>query len=215
MKPYYEEAGITIFHGDCREVLPELGIYDLCLTDFPYGVGCDYGDYQDNEANLCELIVEALPLVRRSAVVTLITPGNGNQYKYPEPEWTLAWVIPAAITCGRYGFCWWQPVLAYGKDPYLREGCGARPDTFICNESSDVNNHPSPKPDTVWKWLLQRGTSRFTDTILDPFLGSGTTLFAAKALGHRATGIERNERYCEIAANRLRQNVLFGVESTG
>ena len=214
MKPYYSEKGITIWNCDCREVLPELGIYDLVLTDFPYGVDCDYGSYKDTEANLRELIREALPMVRSSGVVTLLTPGNGNQYKYPEPEWTLAWVIPAARNCGRYGFCWWQPVLAYGKDPYLREGCGARPDTFICNEASDVNGHPSPKPDTVWRWLLQRGASRPTDTILDPFMGSGTTLWCAKQLGHRAVGIELEEKYCEIAANRLKQNVLFGVENT-
>ena len=208
MKPYYSEGGQTIYHGDCREVLPALGIYDLVLTDFPYGVGCDYGSYQDTEANLRQLIAEALPLVRRSGVVTLLTPGNGNQYKYPEPEWMLSWVIPAAITRGAWGWCWWQPVLAYGKDPYLREGEGGRPDTIICNEASEANGHPSPKPDTVWKWFLKRGAARPTDTVLDPFLGSGTTLFVAKQLGHKATGIEINERYCEIAANRLRQSVM-------
>jgi hypothetical protein len=208
IKPYFEENGIAILHGDNREILPQLGIYDLILTDPPYGVGLEYSAWKDTQSNLKELIKTSFPLIRRSATVLLLTPGNGNQYKYPEPDWTLAWVVPAAVTRGAWGFCSWQPVLAYGKDPYLREGEGARPDIIICNEASDVNGHPCPKPDTVWKWLVKRGASRATDDILDPFLGSGTTLVVAKALGHRAVGIEIEEKYCEIAAKRLSQGVL-------
>jgi len=208
IKPYFEENGIAILHGDNREILPQLGIYDVVLTDPPYGVGLEYSAWKDTQQNLKNLIKTSFPLIRRSAPVVLLTPGNGNQYKYPEPNWTLAWVVPAAVTLGAWGFCSWQPILAYGKDPYLREGNGARPDIFICNEASDVNGHPCSKPDTVWKWLLRRGASRANDRILDPFLGSGTTLWAAKQLGHSAVGIEIEEKYCEIAANRLRQSVM-------
>jgi hypothetical protein len=208
VKPYFEEDGIAILHGDNREILPQLGIFDLILTDPPYGVGLEYSRWKDTQANLKRLIKTSFPLIRRSAPVVLLTPGNGNQYKYPEPDWTLAWVVPAAVTRGAWGFCSWQPILAYGKDPYLREGAGARPDIIICNEASDVNGHPCPKPDTVWKWLVKRGASRATDRILDPFLGSGTTLVVAKELGHSAVGIELEEAYCEIAAKRLSQGVL-------
>lgn len=204
MKPYYSEGGLVIYHADCREALPQLGIYDLVLTDPPYGVEID--DW-DNKAGL-NTAIACLPLIRKSATITLLTPGNGNQYKYPEPDWTLAWVIPAAITRGSWGWCWWQPVLAYGNDPYLREGKGGFPDTYICNEASEENGHPCPKPLAVWKWLMKRGAARLTDTVLDPFLGSGTTLRAAKDLGYKATGIEINERYCEIAAKRLSQEVF-------
>jgi DNA modification methylase len=214
MNPYYQEGKpgktLTIYHGDCREVLPELGIYDLVLTDPPYGVGIEYDGYDDSERNLYEIVLMTFPLIRASGIITLLTPGNGNQYKYPEPDWTLAWTIPGTITCGSWGFIGWQPILAYGKDPYLREGKGCFVDTIVCNEPSKNDaDHPTPKPLTLWKWLLKRGAARYTDRILDPFLGSGTTLLAAKELGHEAVGIEQSERYCEIAAKRLSQSVLF------
>lgn len=208
MKPYYSESGIEIYHGDCREVLPSLGIYDLVLTDPPYGINLNYATYEDSIVNLRQLIKESFPLIRRSAVVVLLTPGNANQWEYPRPDWTLAWVSPAGVGSGPWGFCCWQPVLAYGKDPHLREQNGRKQDIIICGEAPEVNEHPCPKPNTVWRWLLQRGAARATDTILDPFLGSGTTLWAAKELGHKAVGIELSEKYCEISAKRLNQKNL-------
>jgi site-specific DNA-methyltransferase (adenine-specific) len=209
LKPYFEEAGQTIYNGDCREILPQLGIYDLVLTDPPYGIGEDYATYKDSPENLKEIIKDCFQLIKTSGVVWLMTPGNSHQFYWPTPDWVLAWVIPAAITIGPWGFISWQPVIAYGADPYLREGLGSRPDMFICNERSEINGHPTPKPTTVWSWLLRRGAARAADTVLDPFMGSGTTLWCGKQLGHKCTGIELNERYCEIAANRLRQSVLF------
>jgi DNA modification methylase len=213
MKPYYQEGKpgktLTIYNGDCREILPQLGIYDLVLTDPPYGVGIEYDGYDDSERNLFDVVLMAFPLIRASGVVTLLTPGNGNQYRYPEPDWTLAWWIPGAVTRGSWGFLYWQPILAYGKDPSLREGKGCMSDGFQCNEASESNGHPTPKPYTLWHWLMRRGATRSTDTIIDPFLGSGTTLLCAKELGHEAVGIEQSEKYCEIAAKRLRQGVLF------
>lgn len=215
MKPYYEERGITIYNGDCREVLPELYSprhndircmkFDLILTDPPYGVGIDYWDYRDNRDNL---IKTTMDLIRAAAKVVLITPGAGNAYKYPEPDWTLAWVIQGAVTRCSWGFCSWQPVLAYGKDPYLAEGLGARPDVCFFNEASPVNGHPTPKPENMWAWLLKRGAPSNKMRVLDPFLGSGTTLAVAKNLGYKAIGIELSEKYCEIAAKRLSQGVL-------
>jgi len=208
MKAYYQENGQTIYCGDCREILPELGIYDLVLTDPPYAIEEHYDTYKDTDANLSQLVLEAFPLIKRSGVVTLLTPGNKNQHLYPEPDWTLCWHIPAGMNIGRWGFIGWQPILAYGKDPYLRESKGCMPDTYSCNAAAEINGHPTPKPEKIWKWLCKRGASRATDSVLDPFLGSGTTLVVAKQLGHKATGIEINERYCEIAANRLRQSVM-------
>jgi len=214
MKPYYQEGKLgkqlTIYHGDCLEVLTELCcIYDLVLTDPPYGVNLEYDGYNDSEKNLRQLISTTFPLIKRSGVVTLLTPGNGNQYLYPEPDWTLCWRVPAGHTRSRWGFLGWQPILAYGQDPYIRENMGFREDAFTCNDTSQINGHPCPKPDKVWKWLLRRGAPHPNDRIIDPFLGSGTTLLAAKELGHEATGIEQSERYCEIAAKRIRQGVLF------
>ena len=70
------------------------------------------------------------------------------------------------------------------------------------------NTHPTPKPDALMRWLVTHG-SGLNSLILDPFMGSGTTLRAAKDLGRRAIGIEIEEKYCEIAAKRMSQGVLF------
>lgn len=211
MKPYFSEGGQTIYHGDCRDILPQLGIFDLVLTDPPYGVGLTYDQYNDTEQNLVKLIRETFPLIKRSGVVTLLTPGNTNQYKYPEPDWTLCWFYASGQFVSPWGFSCWQPILAYGKDPYLRESKGCFPDSVNMVCSTSVNEHPCAKPEKFWSWLLMRGASRKSDRILDPFLGSGTTLLVARELGHTAIGIEVSERYCELAAKRLRQSVMdFG-----
>lgn len=213
MKPYYQETipggkTLTIYHGDNREVLPELGIYDLVLTDPPYGVGLEYDGYEDSQKNLREMIAETFPMIRRSGTITLLTPGIIQQYMYPPPDWCLCWFFGQSYN-SPWGFSAWQPILAYGKDPHLRECKGGMPDAVSMVCSTSVPGHPCPKPLKFWKWLMRRGASRPSDRILDPFLGSGTTLLVAKELGHTAAGIEQSERYCEIAAKRLTQGVLF------
>lgn len=212
MKPYYQEGKpgkeLVIYHGDCREVLPQLGIYDLVITDPPYGVGLEYDSYDDSERNLREVVLAAMPLIRASGVVTLVTCGTSNQYEYPKPDWTLCWFYGQSYN-SPWGFSAWQPILAYGKDPWLREAQGGKPDAVNMVCSTPVPGHPCPKPIKFWTWLFMRGTSRFTDRVIDPFLGSGTTLIVAKTLGHHAVGIEQSEKYCEIAAKRLTQGMLF------
>lgn len=107
-----------------------------------------------------------------------------------------------------WGFTCWQPILAYGSDPYLANNMGSRPDIIEHSETSEKNGHPCPKPFAFWKKLLHRGSVKSTDTVIDPMMGSGTTLEAAKDMGLRAIGIEIEEKYCEIAAKRLSQEVL-------
>lgn len=209
LKPYYSHAGITIYHGDCREILPQLPKADLCLTDLPYGNGTDYGCFNDSPENVQRLISDAIPAIRQMAVVTLVTPGISNLFFYPRPDWILCWCHPGGNNSGPWGFISWQPILAYGKDPYLAACEGRRPDTFI-RTTFEQNHfeHPCPKPIDVWKWFLARGSAKNSDSIVDPFMGSGTTLRAAKDLGRRAIGIEIEEKYCEIAAKRLSQEVF-------
>lgn len=175
---------------------------NLCLTDPPYGVGLEYVAWEDTLENLRKLIPQFLPLMRDAADVVLLTPGNGRQYEYPAPSWTLCWRIPAAVTRCAWGFCSWQPVLAYGKCPYLGAGKGARPDTFESNAASDDADHPCPKPMPLWCWLIERGSIRRGDLILDPFLGSGTTLIAAEQLGRKCYGLEIEPRYIDVIVNR-------------
>lgn len=216
-QPYYDHEGITIYHGDCREILgTSVTAADVILTDFPYGVGVDYGPaYEDTPEALCELIDTALPLMRQTAPVVALTCGIGNWWRFPPTTWVLCWYQSNAPTAsGRWGFNQWQPVLAYGGDPYLKRLKGRRSDVVAVGASGkDLiagrnSDHPCPKPLGAWKQILLRVSPDTSDVILDPFMGSGTTLACAKAAGRRAIGIEIEERFCEIAAKRLSQGVL-------
>lgn len=203
MRPYYEEDGITIYNADCREILIR-PIGDLILTDPPYGIGESYLQFSDTKENLTTLLLDVVPRMLEYEVA-MITCGNGNQSLYPEPSWTLAFATPAGVGMCTWGFSCWQPILVYGRCPYLKRGLGARPDLFIHTESSEKNGHPCPKPINLWKKILTRGSASELDVVVDPFMGSGTTLLAAKQLGRKAIGIEISEKYCEIAVKRLAQ----------
>jgi hypothetical protein len=137
----------------------------------------------------------------------VVTPGVKNRERYPRPTHLGAIFYPSGAGMGPWGFTCWQPIHFYGPDPYLEDGKGSRPDSFSTTEAAEQNGHPCPKPIGTMKWLVER-VSRPGETILDPFMGSGTTLRAAKDLGRKAIGIEIEEKYCEIAAERLGQEVL-------
>lgn len=201
---YYQDELVTIHHGRCEEVLPTLGPATLTLTDPPYNVGLAYAD-GDNRADYREWTERWLALVSRPLVVT---PGMVNLamwFAIEAPTWTCAWVKPnQASPSGLGGFNAWEPLLVYGK-PTKRVGQDAW--TMSIAQQHDVGDHPCPKYLPFWRRLVQAFTEP-GDLIVDPFLGSGTTLVAAKDLGRRAIGIEMDERYCEIAARRCSQEVL-------
>lgn len=213
--PYYEHAGITIYHGDCRDVLPHLQA-DVVLTDLPYGIDLDYGTYEDSVENLDALVAEALPLMRQASPVVALTCGVSNVWRYPPGSWILCWYQSDATGGrGKWGFSGWQPVIVYGTDPYLRRGRGARPDVIITaipkTGADKRHGHPCVKPIEAWRKILLRVSPDESDLILDPCMGAGSTLVAAKYTGRRAIGIEIDERYCEMAAMRLGQEVMdFG-----
>lgn len=184
----------------------------LCLTDPPYGVGLAYASWNDSQEALVGLIEKFLPLARSVSTNVLLTPGAGNQYKYPAPSWTLCWRVPAAITRGPWGFISWQPVLAYVKDPFLSRGEGARPDAYDCNAASPDENHPCPKPMELWAWLVERGGAWRGDVVYEPFSGSGTTIIAAEQLGRRCFAIEIEPRYVDVAVRRWQK--LTGKDAT-
>lgn len=206
MSLVYDKDGIKIYNGDCIELIPKLfgeKEIDLCLTDPPYGVGYEYDLYDDTKENLKYLISRSMSEILRVSSVTLLTCGNGNQHLYPVPTWTLAWVITAGAGQNKWGFTCWQPILAYGKNPYRSNRMGARPDIILSNERSEKTGHSCPKPIGLWTEVLKKGSVHETDLILDPFMGSGTTLLAAKRTGRKAIGIELSKNYCDIAIERL------------
>lgn len=209
MKPYYESGGITIYHGDCRDVLPTLEPVDLVLTDPPYGIALsehgrnchDWHVAGDHNQELGQSVLDNLdyPQVAFSHPKK---PWSGDWRQY------LVWDKGPTVggggdraTCWKFSF----ELIQVRRTPQLK---GKRDEAvlrFHINQR-DYALHPCQKPTKLVRYLLKKIPAQ---TILDPFMGSGTTLRAAKDLGRRAIGIELEERYCEIAAERLRQGVLF------
>ena len=203
IKPYYEHAGITIYHGDCREILPELPKVDLVLTDPPYGISRimvggagwakqydgEYREWDDTAPDLGEWFWE-------SSDVFIIW--GGNYFNLPPSR---GWLIHDKVV---RGMTWADCEMAWtNQDMNSRIYSYMPPNGFM----KDKRWHPTEKPLPLMSWCL----SMFPDaqTILDPFMGSGTTLVAAKNLNRKAIGIEIEEKYCEIAVKRLAQENLF------
>jgi DNA modification methylase len=213
MKPYYEHAGITIYHGDAEAIAPALAC-DCVLTDPPYGIGADRNlranlqhgaaaapsrDYGEGEwdsapasSEFLRLITQGVPSIVWGGNYFALPPmrgwlvwdkDNGNN-GYADCE--LAWTnLPQAVRRIRWR---WMGMLQE-----------------LAGDAKEPRWHPTQKPEPVMQWclgFLPEGC------VLDPFMGSGTTLVAAKDLGRKAIGIEIEERYCEIAAKRLAQEVL-------
>jgi site-specific DNA-methyltransferase (adenine-specific) len=219
VKPYYEHGGITIYHADCREILPQI-LADVVVTDPPYGVAFKgkntkhtlrsqdgYSLIDDTPEYVAEVVVPIIAGLIAAVGRAVVTPGIRNMFKYPAPDAVGTIFYPSGAGLGRWGFTCSQPIFYYGKDPYLAKGMGSRPDSFSTTEAAPRNGHPCPKPLAAMKWLVAKGSLE-GETVLDPFAGSGTTLLAAKELGRKAIGIELEERYCEIAATRLSQYML-------
>jgi site-specific DNA-methyltransferase (adenine-specific) len=194
----------TLYLGDCLEILPTLGPVDAVVTDPPYGIGVEYGQFDDTPENVRLLAEKWLPLARSISGRVVLTPGNANMHSYPRPTWTLAWITPAGAGSGPWGFSCWQPILAYGHDPFLSSGKGRAPDIIQLTESSEKNGHPCPKPIGFMQRLLIRTTME-AETVLDPFMGSGTTGVACARLGRRFIGIEIEPRYFDIACKRIKR----------
>ena len=213
IKPYYEDDAVFLIHGDCREIVPLLGRFDLLLTDPPYGLqGADteknaYASFSDNADEVTDLVRWVIDRARLVGGRCVLTPGQSQMFKYPEPEAVGAFYYPAGSGSCKWGFVGWQPIFYYGKDPYLANGKGRAMNSHASTEQAEKNGHPCPKPLKQWAWLLNR-CSLEGETVLDPFAGSGTTGRACKDLGRKCVMIEREERYCAIAARRMGQEVL-------
>ena len=176
---------------------------DLVLTDPPYGVGIDYDGFEDSQANVAGLIEGFMPLALRWPVV-LVTPGVFAMWSYPRPQWVLAWIHSAGNGTGPWGFTTFNPILAYGRDPYLARGKGSHPDSVVmATDRKGVEGHPVVKPIEVWEWVLRRGSVSEGEAVLDPFAGSGTTIIAAERLGRRCYAIEQSPRYVQVAIARF------------
>lgn len=207
--PYYEDDWVTLYHGDALEILPELDHADAVITDPPYNYGFNYGDGYDDSKAPAEYVAwckQWFTICRIKADRVIVFPGNGNL-----PVW---WEIekPSGVGCwhkpgnpkggGVFQFSEWEPWLLWGRGVGGSDVIRA-----TVNRQLDTGNHPCPKPQPLMQALIMRTKA---ESVIDPFVGSGTTVVAAKYLGVRAVGIEQNEAFCEIAAKRLAQDTLFG-----
>jgi DNA modification methylase len=201
--PYYSDDFVTIYHGDCREVLPSLPLAGLVLTDPPYGINAartrnsqkwGWTDFEvtgwDKERAPADAVRAAVDHGERAIV------WGGNYFTDilpPSTRW-LIWdkgQTDFSLADAELAWCSWDGAIrrkVYSRGAALQDG----------------KEHPTQKPLAVMSWCLT-----FADgLVIDPFMGSGTTLRAAKNANRRAIGIETEERYCEIAAQRMSQEVL-------
>ena len=263
MKPYYEEDGITIYHGDCREVLPQLEMCDLVFTSPPYG---NQRDYESTIGDWSELVPPIMGKIQMSgACQVFVNLGlihrDGEVVQY----WNS--LLDAARVAGFRLFGWypwdqgdglpgdWQGRFAPSHEFIFHFNRTARaPNKIIkCRRAGDVTfptglrkkdgsisgwshgtapvqewkipdstvriqrqmarngfeaDHPAVFPLELPSFIIRAFTGEDRSVVLDPFMGSGTTLRAAKDLGRRAIGIEIEEKYAEIAAKRLSQKVF-------
>jgi site-specific DNA-methyltransferase (adenine-specific) len=240
MTPYYEHAGITIYHGDCFDVLPSLSDIGAVVTDPPYSSGGQFrgdrmaqtsakyvnsdtaayrpefaGDNRDQRSFLvwCSLwMTAARHASGDGAILCAFT------------DWRQLPSLTDAVQCGGWVWrniaTWWKPgirmqrgqfshsaeyIVYASNGPTDTDFDGAVQNVFRCAPVG-AKQHIAEKPVDVMRWILAVVPPK--SLVLDPFMGSGATLEAAKANGHIAIGIDSDERYCEIAAKRLQQEVL-------
>lgn len=225
-KPYYQDQAVTIYHGDCAEILPELGMFDLLLTDPPYGtegLGGGYGRRQLHSPNGRDgrkihgdkdLSMAALALgLARAQMGTGYVLAFCAARKMPE----MFALVPDAEYIGELIWDKGTPGLGYTVR-YTHESAllwkindAAKPEKALLSMVRDQVNHfntgarhPHEKPIDFWINAMNLPGK----LIVDPFAGTCAVGRAAKDLGRQAVLIEREERYCEIGARRMQQEVL-------
>lgn len=238
IKPYYEDDSCTIYHADCREILPELEAesVDLVLTDPPYVSGAR----RDANAQVRGSMLRGLEDVDwfshdamtswgfswfvRSVFTALVPALSPGAHSYVFTDWRQTPNVYGLLeSCGyRVNNClvWEKP--GFGMGTYWRNqhemvvfASWGQPAPMLRRDRGTILKfkgvgsqrriHPTEKPPGLLAHILDAVPG---ETVIDPFMGSGPVLAAAKNLGRRAIGIEIEEKYCEIAARRLQQEVL-------
>ena len=217
LTPYYQDEYATIYHGDCCEVLPQLEPVDLVCTDPPYGIGLPkskkkYGERRDlsrqatadnwDDAIPTQQCFEQMFKASRNQIVF----GANYFWEYFRSSpcyivWDKRGSLPA-VPFADTEFAWASFQKMSKKYTVINHG-------FV-SDVQELREHPTQKPLKLFKAILT-DFAKVGEIILDPFMGSGTTLVAAKQLGLKSIGIELEEKYCAIAAERLRQRVLWEV----
>lgn len=209
MTPYYSHGGIMIYHGDCREVMPTLPHFDLLLADPPYGIGesskknasrgklanpRDYGVYDWDHSPVPQAVMDLARSICRWQIIW-----GGNYYPLPPCIGPLIWDKENTGDFADGEMAWNNLGKALRIKRHLWNG-------FI-RKGREERFHPTQKPLDVIAWALSKAPANVM-TVLDPWMGSGTTLMACRNAGKQCVGIDREERYCEIAVRRLEKVVI-------
>jgi DNA modification methylase len=209
VKPYYEDGSVTIYHGDCREILPTIEA-DVLVSDPPYGMDWNFTGQGSGKSAQGG---------RGSRYAGQTIHGDAEPF---DPTFLLGYPhvvlwgfhhFPQHLTRGTVLVWVKKRPDAYGTFlsdadlAWVRGGHGvylSQPINPASFQSERV--HPTQKPVEIMVWSIEKAGGE--GTVIDPFMGSGTTLRAAKNLNRKAIGIELEEKYCEIAAERCSQEVL-------
>jgi tRNA G10 N-methylase Trm11 len=207
---YYEEQGIVLHHADWRDLDPALLRCDALLTDPPFGIGeaagknnsrtnlavaKDYGDDDWDNEPPSEQDIERL---RSLAPYQIIWGGN----YFPLPP-SRCWLVWDKLNSGDFADCelaWTNLDKAVRKFSWMWNG--------MLKERPEVRVHVTQKPLALGKWTISQILPPEVKSIVDPYAGSGTFLVAAKALGIKCIGAEREEKYCREIVDRLRQEIF-------
>jgi site-specific DNA-methyltransferase (adenine-specific) len=197
-------GGATLYRGDCRDVLPTLGKFDLLLTDPPYGLGDKMRGgtklFSTGEGGMNSLgdwdaapLADFVPLISGTADKQMIW--GGNYYDMPASRGWLVWrKLNSLNTMASVELCWTNIDM---NSKHFDHACGGF-----------MRSHPTQKPLPLILWCLERSGN--TKTVLDPFMGSGTTGVACAQSGRAFTGIEREQKYFDIACRRIEQAYAQG-----
>jgi DNA modification methylase len=210
VSPFYADEYVTIYHGDSREIMPHLKPFDLLLTDPPYGIGADkprgdtgknkhikQRDYGVEDWDSSPVEEWVMHLARTLCEKQIIF--GGNYYDLPPSSCLLLWDKETGENLYADAEVAWTNLKQAVRlkrhkwHGFLRKG----------NERRD---HPTQKPLEVMAWALKQAGE--VKTVLDPWMGSGTTLRACKDAHVHCVGIERQEKYCEIAVERMAQTTM-------
>jgi site-specific DNA-methyltransferase (adenine-specific) len=222
MRKFYERDGITIWHGDCREVLPtlEAGSVDLLLADPPYGMA--FGGFRGVEANVkADGARQGIRLVRQAMFEARpALKDDAHLYMFCHWEsWPDFYDALSAYIPIKSALVWWKDrggmgdtAMEFARDyevilfgAHGRRGLAGKRDGSVIKGYPPEGNiktrdHPTQKPVPLLRYLIGK-SAPIGGVVLDPFMGSGTTLRAARDMGRQAIGIELDEAYCEIAAH--------------
>jgi hypothetical protein len=207
VKPYFQSGNVTIYHADCRDVIPSLGKFDLVLTDPPYALRAGQSEYRVTASVAVGLSLAAKAVKKKGALLCMATSsGRGIDFtigavgKALPLNRLLVWHKPTSNT--RVAGPWqWDliTILAFGRACF-----GDVKASALYTEAAwgDTTSHRAEVPAGVARWLFDPLASE-VGSVLDPFMGSGALLVPGVIAGKTAVGIESDERHCEEAAKVL------------